>query len=124
MEYQPNENPSPSPITLDGAPADGATVAANAKVTLSVGWPEPEHYPGRDVAYQMLVEDREAMRVSCYASAGTLAAEHTGVSGDDPALSTTNTLTAPASGTVQVWAVLRDDRGGVGWRHARLIVSP
>jgi hypothetical protein len=126
MQYTLNQNPQPNPIRIAGAIADGQTIAANQPVTLTVDWPEPEHYPLFDVETQTLTDRREAMRVSWFTTAGELAEERTGRSGDDPALTSDNQLTAPAQATtgattgIDVWAVLRDDRGGVGWTHAHL----
>jgi hypothetical protein len=57
---------------------------------------------------------RESLVVSWFATAGTFATERTGDTGplgDDRASS--NGWTAPSEGLVRLWAVLRDDRGGV-----------
>ena len=119
MRYTPNQNPQPGPLRIGDAPADGATVTAGARVTLTVDWPTDEIYPVLDVATETLVDHREAMRVSWYASGGDLDEERTGRAADDPASSSDNVLT-PSAGAVQIWAVVRDDRGGVGWVHASL----
>jgi hypothetical protein len=126
MEYSPNQNPQPNPLTIDGAPADGATLAPGATVTLTVDWPDDaaESYPVFDVATQTLVPHREALRTSWYSTAGSFADERTGRTGDDPALWTSNVFTAPTqAGAVHLWAVTRDDRGGVGWTHALLNIE-
>jgi hypothetical protein len=122
MQYLPNVNPSPDPIVLAGAAADGQSIAPGASLRLSVGWPDgtAEPYPVFDVATEALAAHVEVLRVSWFASGGALADEHTG---DEGGLSS-NAFTAPsASGAVDVWAVVRDDRGGVGWSHARLEVQ-
>jgi hypothetical protein len=123
MQYTANLDPQPNPIQLGGADADGQTITAGAQVTLTAGWPaeSAERYPVFDVASQTLAQHREAMRVSWFATAGEFADERTGRAGDDLALDSDNRFLAPA-GPVHVWAVLRDDRGGVGWTHARLDV--
>jgi hypothetical protein len=126
MQYVANVNPSPDPIALAGANADGQSVAPSAPLTLTVGWPDgtAEPYPVFDVATQTLVPHVEVLRVSWFATAGAFTAEHSGAepgSNDDQS---SNDFTAPASGPVDVWAVVRDDRGGVGWSHARLEVQP
>ena len=52
-----------------------------------------------------------------FATAGTFDEDHTGREEGDVAPSTDNAWTAPSSaGQVHLWAVIRDDRGGVGWR--------
>jgi hypothetical protein len=63
------------------------------------------------------VEERlEAITVAWYASGGTFASEQT---------DGTNAWTAPSSpGPVNVWVVLRDDRGGVGWQESVVEVVP
>ena len=122
-QYLPNVNPSPDPISLDGAGADGQSVAPGATLTLTVGWPDgtAEPYPVFDVATQTLQPRVEVLRVSWFATAGALAEEHTGSDG----ARSSNSFTAPsAGGPVDLWAVVRDDRGGVGWSHARLEVEP
>ena len=69
---------------------------------------------------------REAIRVSWFATAGTFQDVHTGrdeASADDPA--SDNTWFAPSTtGDVVLWVVLRDDRGGEGWKSYRLRVEP
>jgi hypothetical protein len=121
MQYQANQNPQPGPILLDGAPADGQPLRAGPH-TLSLSWPAEaaESYPVFDVVSQSLVPHRETLRVSWYTTGGTLAEERTGRAAEDPALSTENSFDAPSAGPVHLWAVLRDDRGGVEWSHALL----
>jgi hypothetical protein len=119
--YVANHNPQPDLLAVDGA-----TLHAGAPATLTVTWPPDtaESYPVYDVATQTLVPHREALRVSWYATAGTFTDERTGRAADDPATDSSTQLTAPA-GTVYIWAVLRDDRGGVGWTAAaRVEVAP
>ncbi len=68
-------------------------------------------------------ERREAMSVAWYATGGAFEHERTGRSeqeGDEP--SSSNRWTASGrTGPVQIWIVLRDERGGVGW--ARYLVE-
>jgi hypothetical protein len=133
MQYRDNQNPEPGPILIDGAPADGAALTPGPH-RLRVTWQAEaaESYPLFDVVSQTLVQRRESLRVSWYTTGGTLANDRTGPSGspdaspdasmdgDDLALESDNGFNAPASGPVHLWAVLRDDRGGVGWSHALL----
>ncbi len=126
MQYQANQNPQPNDLTIGGALADGASLAPGQLITLEVGWPDgdAESYPVFDVASQTLSTQREAMRVSWYATGGAFADERTGRAGDDLTDDSDNVFTAPTTlGTVDLWAVLRDDRGGVGWSHARINIT-
>jgi hypothetical protein len=121
MKYVPNTNPQPDPLAIDGA-----TIQAGVATPITVTWPDgtAEPYPVYDVSTQTLVPHRESLRVSWFSTAGTFTDERTGRADDDPATDSTNQLTAPA-GTVFVWAVVRDDRGGVGWTPAaRITVVP
>lgn len=78
-----------------------------------------------DLASRSLVVERESIRVAWYASAGELAFERTGVGADEAVTFSENELALPsAPGEVVVIAVLRDARGGVAWREARLRVGP
>jgi hypothetical protein len=118
VQYRANQNPQPGPILVDGDPSGSLTPGEH---TLSVSWPAEaaESYPVFDVISQSLVTRREAIRVSWFVTGGVLAEERTGRLGDDTALESSNHLTA-SSGPIHVWAVVRDDRGGVGWSHAFL----
>lgn len=68
---------------------------------------------------------REALRVSWFASAGEFDHERTGRAEDEADLTgSDDAWTAPGSeGVVQLWVVLRDDRGGVGWSSYTLSVA-
>ena len=62
--------------------------------------------------------------MSWFASGGTFDNDSTGRAATDPTPSTDDGWTAPATaGTVHVWVVLRDDRGGVGWMSYVLSVK-
>jgi hypothetical protein len=107
--YLPNQNPTITELALPSAVAPGATV------NLVLSWAEesPERYPVYDAAARSLVERREALRVSWFATAGSFAHDVTGRSGSEPELFTDNAWTAPdTAGEVHFWAVLRDERGG------------
>ena len=64
-------------------------------------------------------ERREGIRVSWFSTGGAFAEEQTGRSEEDAdGTETSNVWTAPSEpGLVRVWVVIRDDRGGVGWRE-------
>jgi hypothetical protein len=126
--YTLNRNPTIASLTLEGAPLDGAQVAAGTHVTFEVAWPDDaaETYPILDVGTQTLIAHREAMRVSWFATDGSFDDERSGRASDDPVLTSDDGWTAPqAPGTVYVWVVLRDDRGGVAWLPAASVtVAP
>jgi hypothetical protein len=117
-EYVANANPVLDPIVLD-------RVAANADVTLSASWPETsaESYLYFDADAQQLVDRREAMRVSWFATGGTLAEDATAVAEDARATSASTTWRTPAAGDAWIWIVLRDSRGGVAVRAMPVTVQ-
>jgi hypothetical protein len=115
---KPNENPR---IAAFDAPI---TVARGQSIPIRVAWESTETYPYFDPVARMIVDRREAMRVSWYANAGTLASERTARATDDRALDSVNTWTAPNEARdVVLWVVVRDDRGGVDYRSVRLSVQ-
>ncbi|MDX2091260.1 MAG: hypothetical protein SFX73_25605 [Kofleriaceae bacterium] len=120
LEYAANTNPS---VAWSAPPP--ATLRASEAVELAVQWPATEAYLWFDPVARALTERREAMRVAWFATAGTFDTGHTGRSEAEAALTkTANRWTAPdAPGVVHVWAVLRDDRGGVSWIAATLQVE-
>ncbi len=101
-------------------------IAAGSRSELVVEWAseDAEVYPVFDVVAQRLIDRREQLRVSWFASSGHLAEARTGPD-DLDALSARNEWIAPAtSGPVHLWIVLRDERGGVDWRELDLVVAP
>lgn len=113
--YQRNVNPPAPTLTAGGAPVDGLAVAPGATVTLHAAWPDgaAEPYVAYDPVSETVVDRRESLRLSFYATAGELAADTRGVAEDDPATAVDDDWTAPAApGTVYLWTVLRDSRGG------------
>ena len=72
-------------------------------------WPNP--------ATRLVEERQEHITVSWFADTGVFAEEQTGrTEGDEDAAS--NVWTAPSQpGVGRLWIVVRDDRGGVGWRE-------
>jgi hypothetical protein len=118
--YASNDNPELLPIEarIDGAVTTLDGIPRGARVTFRAAWPETsaEPYVALDVSTQTLVDRRETMRVSWFSTAGTFASDRTGRAADDRATFTDNAWTAPEEvRTVHLFAVLRDDRGGVTW---------
>jgi hypothetical protein len=147
--YHPNENPSFASLTVGvaGTPqpvANGATIAAkpgdalafagewtkcedtSQPTTKPCGGSEP--YVVVDSTGQALLDRREAIRVSWFATDGAFDHDTTGRTQEESiagANTTDNTWTAPATkGVVHMWIVIRDDRGGVGWSEVKVDVEP
>lgn len=111
QKYVRNANP-----TFDvEAPAG---VEAGAEVVIRAAWPSAsaERFPRYDRLEQRLVDARETMVVSFFATTGFFAFDRIGREASDLQLHVTNTWRAPQTpGTVHLWFVLRDDRGGVAF---------
>jgi hypothetical protein len=123
-EYMANTNPTLTPLDSD---TDITAIPPGAAVTLTVGWPDsaPEPYPVYDVVSQMIVQERESMRVSWFVTDGELEHEHTGRGADELETTTSNVWTAPSTaGVVHLWVVLRDSRGGMDFASYDLQVGP
>jgi hypothetical protein len=127
--YVANTNPSLLPLT----PAQGGqavaldSLPAGTTVTFMASWtPESvETFPVYDPATQTLVDHREAVRVSWFATGGNFSSNHTGRTEAEPDTTTSNEWTAPAEpGAVHLWIVLRDSRGGVDFASYELNVIP
>ena len=87
------------------------------------GGSEPFAY--LDPELHALVDRHESMRVSWFATGGSFGSDHTGrVEADFAQTSSDNTWTAPSeAGSVFMWVVLRDDRGGVDWQSFKVDVQ-
>ncbi|MBX3221191.1 MAG: hypothetical protein KF795_11780 [Labilithrix sp.] len=125
--YVANANPELEPLeaTLGGAPVALDAIPAGATVTLRASWPAEaaERYVVYDLASRAVVERRETMRVSWFATAGTFESDRTGRAEDELETSTTNTWTAPrAAGSAHLFVVLRDARGGVAFASHALVI--
>jgi hypothetical protein len=131
--YRPNVNPGVDALVGDGVAlvAEGGgtpgRLAAGARVTLRASWAaceDPtksctgsETYPLFDLASRAIVDQREAIHVAWFATGGAFDADHTGRDSSDPTPFSENGWVAPSQqGTVHLWIVLRDERGGVGWQ--------
>lgn len=118
LRYVANASPTLEPIVLDSVPA-------HSDVTLIATWPADaaETYLYYDALAQRLVERREAMRVSWFATAGSLAVDASAVGEDDTATSVSTTWHTPGAGDAWLWFVLRDSRGGITWRELHVTVE-
>ena len=119
-------------VTSETDASASSQVAAGSSIDLAAHWPAcasapcggSEPYAWFDPRARVLVERREAMRVSWFASGGAFARGHSGRTEDDVATFATTTWTAPTTpGSHYVWIVLRDDRGGTTWATVRFAVE-
>jgi len=138
MAYVPNQNPIIADVVLDpdgAAPTslltgEGAAVVASAsRVTLRAVWAAEaaESYPLYDPPTRSLVNPREALGASWFATDGAFEHDRTGRGGDEPETFTDDEWSAPtvtAPTAVHVWVVLRDERGGVDFAAFDLTVVP
>ena len=140
--YTPNQNPSLAQLTWtidSGAPAVLSPIAAGMpapaapaiapgqRVALEASWTadDAETFPVYDIRSASLATQREALRVSWFATAGVFDHDVSGRTADDPALTADNVWVAPAAaGPVHVWLVLSDSRGGVDFAEFELDVLP
>ncbi len=153
-QYQANANPtvaslaqrnadgSTAPIAADpAAGSSGAaaalTVAAGARVSLQVAWPDctavtdptatcggAEGYVAIDPIARQLTTRREAMTASYFATGGSFTSASVGRDEADPTANVVDTWTAPSDpGTAHLWIVLRDSRGGTGWASYTVAVE-
>lgn len=83
-----------------------------------------ETYVILDRQLDSIVTRRESMRVAWYSSAGTFENERTGVASEESRFASENVWTTPEqTGTVFLWIVLRDDRGGVSWQMIQVEIT-
>lgn len=131
--YRANQNPSLA-ITVAGTryEADAVVeVRAGTAVAVSASWPicaaapcaGAEPYVAFDLASRTVVDRRESMVVSWFATRGSWDVDRTGRSENDGATESPNTWTAPeAPGSAHLWVVVRDARGGTDVRAVRVEV--
>jgi hypothetical protein len=102
---------------------DETAQACTADCTKLIGCTGQERYLDYDRQHGELRVRTEALRVAWYATAGSYDEERTGVSESERASSSKNTWYAPgAAGTATIWVVVRDSRGGVGFRGLSVTV--
>lgn len=115
-QYVPNRNPEILALTASygDAPLSLQSLPAGAKLTLRLT-PQPgsaEPFLSFSPASQTLITQQEALRVSWFADKGSFNLATT--TSDDPSGAIPNEWTAPAvSGPALLFALLRDNRGGV-----------
>jgi hypothetical protein len=83
-----------------------------------------ERYVVFDTTSGGLVDQREGIAVSWFATQGAFDSDATGRAGTDTQTTSDNGWQSPTQpGPVDIWVVLRDDRGGVGWQTYTLDVQ-
>ncbi|MFZ5893698.1 MAG: hypothetical protein ACOY0T_21735 [Myxococcota bacterium] len=92
--------------------------ACSADCSTPHGCTGAEPYVYLDPIQRSVVDRRESMRVSWFATAGTFEHDRSGRSETEASVSSSdNVWVAPgATELVRFWVVLRDDRGGVGYK--------
>lgn len=114
-----------TPACGDAACTPGEPTDCPADCEAAAGCDGAETYLRFDPVSLALIEQREAISLAWYATAGSFAAARTGRAGDDPATFSDNPWTAPAEpGEATLWVVIRDDRGATAWRTLRVTVAP
>lgn len=103
-----NHNPSLADFVAEDQ--GGGSYALGARLDAGAA----EDYQVYDFDAQAAVTRREQLRFSWFTTAGFVSDEHTGA--DAPRTQ----LTVAAGGPVDVWVVVRDERGGSDYRHLAL----
>ncbi len=133
-QYQPNVDPgidhtdllddAGNALSLD---AGIQTVNAGFRVTVNATFApgSAEVFQVYDAQTQTLVSQQESLHMSWFVTGGTFEHDRTGVASGETATSTSNPWTAPMqAGTVYLWLVLRDSRGGIDWKSYTIQVAP
>lgn len=98
----------------DCGPAASSTGCGGAEIYLYI-----------DPTSEQITTQRESMVVSWYATAGSFDVPSDGRDDDDLTTNVVNGWTGPATaGSVHLWVVLHDARGGVGWASYTVLVEP
>ena len=107
-----------------GADESVTSCAVDCNATSAKGCAGAERYENFDELNHVVVTSRETIRIAWYATAGSFASDGTGRPGTDLATTTTNAFTLPKTpGAIHAWAVIHDDRGGVGWRRFEIVAQ-
>jgi hypothetical protein len=123
MRYANNVNPVIESISVAGtppSPADGSarfSVASGARLPLTVNWPAAarETYVLFDPVAREVREKPETLEIAWYTNGGEFERDRTTPDEQDASFSSNELiLDRGLTGTITVWIVLRDDRGGVG----------
>jgi hypothetical protein len=95
---------------------DETVTQCDADCTMTLGCTGAERYVVFDQPSQSLLDVRESLAAAWFTTGGSFDADRTGRNANDLTTTSDNGWTAPSTaGTVHLWVVLRDDRGGAGW---------
>ena len=97
--------------------------AADCATNVLTGCTGQERYLWFDNRTRELTVRRESLRVAWYATGGSYQDERTGVEEDAERSSSRNVWTAPSKGSVTLWLVARDARGGTGVIELTVVVK-
>lgn len=137
MGYVANNNPTVADVVL--GPGDGnvplyttgqpqtVTASAGQKYVLQADFTpdSAETFLYWDLVSATLVDQRESLRLSWFATDGAFDLDTTGRTSAETETFTQNTWTAPAQpARVYFWFVLTDSRGGVDFASAEIDVGP
>ncbi len=106
--------------------ADESQTTCPADCTTPVGCGGAERYINYDTVARDIVVSRETMVVAWFVTSLDASFDFDSVGRDGADLTTdaSGVLTLPATpGPLHGWAVLSDDRGGVGWRRFEILVQ-
>lgn len=104
--------------------ADESVTTCPADCQTPVGCGGAERYVNFDLESQSVVDAREGIQVSWYATAGSFSDDSTGRDATDTNVTSDNSWQAPSqAGTVHLWIVLHDARGGIGWQGYTLALQ-
>jgi hypothetical protein len=105
--------------------ADESITTCPADCTTPQGCTGAERYVNFDLASQALVDAREGIHVSWFATGGSFDLDRTGRDGTDDTTTSDDNWTAPSASDrpVHLWVVLHDDRGGIGWTGYILVAG-
>jgi hypothetical protein len=117
LEIDLAEGSSPQAVKVGSTGQFNATWAACPAEPSDAACTGAEAYLSFDAAQQTLLDRRESIRISWYATEGSFEHDRTGRTEAEANIpSTSNKWTAPDSPSrVQFWLVIRDDRRGVSW---------
>jgi hypothetical protein len=130
MHYLPNQNPVIEALALLSSESPPQPIAPDrvppgASIELEVRWPSEsaERYLLFDVDREALLEQREALDASWFATAGTIRRRRTGPDRDGETRARTTWLAPARAGQAFIWVVLRDSRGGLAFRDLEVTVG-
>ena len=83
-----------------------------------------ETFPVYDPQSEALVNQQESLHMSWFVTGGTFEHDRTGTAAGEATSSTSNQWTAPEqAGTIYLWLVLRDSRGGIDYKSYQIQVG-